>query len=210
MRSFVTTVDGQEVAVSFGQSGEQSGEPSEGQEIPITSEELLDEPETSNPILPTVNELFWGAVCFMLLWALMKWVLLPPVLKGMEKRDAKVRGDLDTAESARLEAQAKLQEYEHSLSSAKVEAVRIIEDARQQADDARKEVVAEAEAEVAARKAAAAAEVAEAKERALAELRGSVAGIAIDAAEAVMQKPLDRDAELQTIEDYVNRAGSQN
>jgi len=43
-----------------------------------------------------------------------------------------------------------------------------------------------------------------------AQLRDSVADIAVAAAGAVVQKPLDRSAQLDVIEDYVNRAGSQN
>lgn len=208
MGPFLANVNGQEVAISFGETGGDSQQG--GEELPITEEELLEEPETSNPILPTGNELFWAAITFVILWALMKYVLLPPVLKTMEAREAKVRDDLAAAESARQQADARLAEYEASLTSAKTEAVRIIEDARVKAEADRKAVTAEAEAEVAAQKAQAAQEVAEAKERALAELKASVAGIAVDAAEAVVQKQLDRQAEMQTIEDYVNRAGSQN
>jgi F-type H+-transporting ATPase subunit b len=166
--------------------------------------------EVTNPILPTMPEFVWGAITFFTLWALMKWVLLPPIVRTMQAREEKVRSDLETAEQTRVEAQARLREYEDSLASSKTEAVRIIEDARTHAEAGRKEVLAQAEAEVSATKAQAAQEVAEAKQRAKAELQGSVAGIAIQAAEAVVQKPLDREAQARIIEDYVNRAGSKN
>jgi F-type H+-transporting ATPase subunit b len=166
--------------------------------------------EVNNPILPTMPEFVWGALLFLTLWALMKWVLLPPVVRTMQARDDKVKGDLEAADRIRAEAEAKLREYEDSLASTKAEAVRIIEDARTQAEGERKRVLAAAEAEVATTRAQAAQEVAEAKERAKAELQSSVAGIAIDAAEAVVQKQLDRDAQTTVIEEYVNRAGSQN
>jgi F-type H+-transporting ATPase subunit b len=166
--------------------------------------------EVNNPILPTGPELVWGAITFCALWALMKWVLLPPVLRTMENREAKVRADLEAADAARAQAEAELDAYEASLLSTKTEAVRIIEDARTKAEGDRKQVLAQAESEVAAQKAQAAQEVAEAKQRAKAELQGSVAGIAIQAAEAVVQKQIDREAQARVIEDYVNRAGSQN
>jgi F-type H+-transporting ATPase subunit b len=118
--------------------------------------------------------------------------------------------DLEAADAASAEAKAKVSEYEASLSSVKVEAVRLLEDARNAAEADRKAELAAAEAEVAAQKAAAVAEVAQAKETARAQLRDSVADIAVAAAGAVVQKPLDRAGELQAIEDYVNRAGSQN
>jgi F0F1-type ATP synthase membrane subunit b/b' len=39
-------------------------------------------------------------VFFLLLWALMKFVLLPPVLRTMNARDDKVREDQQAAEAA--------------------------------------------------------------------------------------------------------------
>jgi F-type H+-transporting ATPase subunit b len=169
------------------------------------------EPEAlANPILPVGNEMFWGALCFCALWALMKFVLLPPVLRGMEARDEKVRSDLEASDAAALEAKVKMTEYEESLSSAKADAVRTMEAARNAAEADRQQVLAGVESEVSARKAEAAAEVATAKDAARGQLRESVADIAVAAAGAVVQKPLDRDSQLQAIEDYVNRAGSQN
>lgn len=171
---------------------------------------VTEEKETSNPILPTANELFWGATTFLLLWALMKWVLLPPITRAMQARSEKVRADLDAADSAETKAASELREYETSLQSAKAEAVRIIEDARTSADEQRKEVLASAETDAAATRADAAREIADAKDRAKADLQQSVATVAIQAAESVVQKQLDRDAALQTVEEYVNRAGSSN
>jgi F-type H+-transporting ATPase subunit b len=177
---------------------------------PVEVQEAVTEEETSNPILPTTNELFWGGVTFVLLWALMKWVLLPPVTRAMDARSAKMRADLDAAESTEARAERELREYEASLQSAKAEAVRIIEDARTTADEQRKEVLASAETDAAATRADAAREVSEAKDRAKVDLQQSVATVAIKAAESVVQKQLDRDAAMQTVEEYVNRAGSTN
>lgn len=182
----------------------------EGTEGVIDATEEQEAEEVSNPILPTTNELFWGALTFLVLWALMKYVFLPPIQKVMAERDAKVRGDIEAGEAARAQAEVAVAEYDQSLLSARAEASRIIEDARSQAEVQRREIIAAAEAEVAQRKSAAAAEVAEAKAAALEELRSSVAGIAVGAAEAVVQKRLDQAAQVRIIEDYVNRAGSTN
>ena len=166
--------------------------------------------EVSNPILPTVNEMFWAAVFFIALWALMKFVLLPPVLRTMDARDAKVRDDLQAAEHAETQRVTKLEEYEAGLAGARAEAVGMIEQARSEGEAERREAIAAAEAEVAALRAQAAEEIATAKTTARAELTGSIADIAVGAAEAVVQKPIDRSAQVQVVEDYVNRAGSSN
>jgi len=171
--------------------------------------EAAAEEEIANPILPVGNELFWAAICFFALWALMKWVLLPPVLRTMEAREAKVREDLEAAEQASGARAEALADYEATLAGARVEAVRVIEDARATADGRRKTALAQAEEQVSVAKAQTAQEIAEAKSAARAELQGSIASVAIGAAEAVVQKPLDRAAEAPVIEEYVNRAGSQ-
>ena len=56
--------------------------------------------ETKNPILPVVSEMFWSGVFFLALWAMMKFVLLPPIVKTMDARAQKVRDDQAAAEAA--------------------------------------------------------------------------------------------------------------
>jgi F-type H+-transporting ATPase subunit b len=174
----------------------------------LLAAETVVEEAPKNPILPVLNELFWGAICFFGLWALMKFWLLKPIVATMQERAAKVRDDLDQAERAERELESAIEQYGAGLSSAKAEATRTIEDARAQADAHRAAKLAEAEAEVASLRSAAAEEVVTAKADAMAQLRGGVAQIAVDAASAVVQKPLDPAAQMQVIEDYVNRAGS--
>lgn len=168
------------------------------------------EKQPDNPILPTTPEFIWGAVTFTILWALMKFVLLKPIQKTMADRADKVRGDIEAADGARDGATHAIAEYESTLASARVEASRIIDDARAQAEATRKERMAAAEAEVAELRAAAAAEVSAAKAEALTEMRSNVVTIAVQAAEAVVQKPLDVAAQRPIVEEYLNRVGSQN
>ena len=166
--------------------------------------------ETKNPILPEISEMLWAGVFFLVLWALMKFVLLPPVMKVMNDRDDKVREDHQAAEHAEMQRVTKLEVYESEMMGARAESVAIIEAGRAEGEAQRREAVTAAESEVAAQRAAAAEEIAAAKERARGELTGSIADIAVGAAEAVVQKPIDRAAQVQVVEDYVNRTGSQN
>jgi hypothetical protein len=83
--------------------------------------------KVNNPILPTGNEFFWAAVTFVALWILMKFVLLPPMLKIMEERAAKRRDDLAAAEQASLQMADASAQYEASLSGARVDAIAKIE-----------------------------------------------------------------------------------
>lgn len=164
----------------------------------------------SNPILPTLNEMFWAAVFFLALWALMKFVLLPPILRTMDGRAEKVREDQAAAEAAATAREQKLAEYEAELAGARAEALTLLEQARMEGDAERRSQLSAVETEVAAARAAAAAEVAEAKARARTELTGSITDIAVSAAEAVIQKSVDRSAHSRVVEDYVNRTGNEN
>lgn len=166
--------------------------------------------EVNNPILPTVNEMFWGAVAFFVLWMLMKYALLPPIQRGIEERAQKIREDQAAAEAAKVQADQAFEEYEASLVTTKAEALRITEDARAKADEDRREKLAVAEAGAAEVRAQAAAEVAQAKVAAKQQLTPAITTIAVSAAEAVVGRPFDVAEQTRVIEDYVNRAGSQN
>lgn len=166
--------------------------------------------ETINPILPTVNELFYAAVFFLLLWALMKWVFLPPVVRVMQARSDKMREDLDAAEHARAQAELATATYQENLASARAEATRLIEDARGAADARRAEIVGAAEAEVARLRSEAADEIRGAKEAALGELRETIGSVAVQAAEAVVGRQLDPAAQQQVIQAHLDRTPSVN
>lgn len=196
-----TTAKGESGGAAETKSGE-SGATS-GESTTATAEK-----EPANPILPIGTELAWGLGTFLLLWALMKFVLLKPVVQGMKDRDAKVRADLAAAEQAGEQAKTSLAEYHHALSGSKAEATRIIEDGRAQGEATRKELIGAAEADAAAQKAEAAEEVARAKEAAKDQIRGSVASIAVEAAGVVIQKPLDVDAQRPVVDEYLSRSPS--
>jgi F-type H+-transporting ATPase subunit b len=166
--------------------------------------------QPDNPILPTGLELIYGGASFVVLWALMKFVLTKPVLKIMQDRADKIRGDLEAAEQARAAADQAIAQYNAALASAKAEATRLIEDARAQGEAKRRELMAAADADVAAMRAAAAEEVARAKAEALGQLRGDVATIAVDAAKAVIGKDLDVSSQRPIVDEYLSRSGSLN
>ena len=182
------------------------------QEAVTTADNLLNQQAeevkaVKNPILPTVNEMFWAAIFFIALWILMKYVLLPRITSVMDARTEKIRADQAAAEAAETERTTKLEQYEAARAGARSEAVGVLEAARSEGDAVRREQIAAAEADVAATTAAAAADVAAAKDRARQELSGSITDSADGAAEAVVQKTIDRSAQTQLVEDYLNGAG---
>ncbi len=165
-------------------------------------EDCLDAP---NPLLPETNEILWGAFGFTVVFLFLAKFAWPAIKKAMEERTAKIQSDLDAAEQAKTEAEAVKADYEAKVADAKREAGRIIEEARQSADQLKADQQARLNEELASARAQAQTDIDAAKGQAMAELRGEVADIAIGAAEAVVGANLDRNAQIQLIEDYINR-----
>lgn len=161
--------------------------------------------EAPNVLLPELNEIIWGAIGFLTVLFFMLKFGFPAAKRAMTERTAKIQGDLDAAEQAKADAEAVKADYESKVSDAKAEAARIIEEARQGADQLRADQQARLNEELAAARAAAQADIDAAKGQAMSELRGEVATIAIGAAESVVGANLDRDAQTRLIEDYINR-----
>jgi F-type H+-transporting ATPase subunit b len=189
------------------------------QDIPHANEECIkileqasksidDCQEAPNPILPETNEIVWGGLAFVVLLVLMWKFGLPPVRKMMKDREDRIRGDLERAEGARVEAEQSLEQYRQQLAEARNDALRIIEEAREDADRVRRERISAVDEEIAALRARATDDVRLATERAMGDLRGQVAELSIELAEKVVERNLDRPTQEALIERYIDQVGS--
>jgi F-type H+-transporting ATPase subunit b len=164
--------------------------------------------EAPNVLLPEINEVIWGGIGFVVVLFFMMKFGFPAAKKAMTDRTAKIQADLDAAEQAKADAEAVRADYQSKVADAKTEAARIIEEARQSADQLRADQQARLNEELVAARAQAQADIDAAKGQAMSELRGEVATIAIGAAESVVGANLDRDAQTRLIEDYINRVST--
>ena len=90
--------------------------------------------EAPNPMLPETNEIIWGGFGFCGLRSSLWKFGLPAIKQAMDDRTEKIRGDLRAPRPARPRPTAVLDDYRAQLADAKTEAGRIIEEARQPAD----------------------------------------------------------------------------
>jgi F-type H+-transporting ATPase subunit b len=158
-----------------------------------------------NPILPVGPEILWAVLTFFGLWLLLRYVFLPPVVRVMDEREERLREARAEADLASTGADDAVSTYNARLDEARAEANVIVTAAREEAERYRAARLAEANAEIVGLREQAAAEVSAAKAAAMAQLRTQVAGVAVSAASRVVQKDLPLEAQLQVIEDYVNR-----
>ncbi len=155
----------------------------------------------TNPILPVVSELFWGALAFIALYLLVRNVFLPAAKRTMNDRAATIRADLDAAEVARSQAVSASSEVADDLAGARAEAAAIIEAARAEANAERERLLGRVEREVAAMRELAENDIATERAAALAALRPNVVELAADTASRIMSQQVSV-AEAQPI---VNR-----
>jgi F-type H+-transporting ATPase subunit b len=164
--------------------------------------------EAPSVLKPGNSELVWGSISFVILLVLFfKWGY-PAVVKSMKAREDRIKDDLEGAEGAKTEAETVLNEYRAQLADARAEAGRIIDEARQAADQVRRDLIARAEADAGDLRARAQEDIRLAGERAMADLRSRVSGLAIELAEKVVERNLDRDTQIALIDNYINSVGS--
>ncbi|HWJ62065.1 MAG TPA: F0F1 ATP synthase subunit B [Acidimicrobiales bacterium] len=161
-----------------------------------------------NQLLPEKNEMIWGAVAFAVVFVVLWKLGMPAIKAGMQARSDKIEGDLNAAEAQRTEASEILAQYQAQLADARTESARIIEEARQAADDVRANLQAKAEADISELRARATADIESAKQQAVADLRGEVTALAIGAAEQVVGRNLDAETNAALVEAYINQVGA--
>jgi F-type H+-transporting ATPase subunit b len=166
-----------------------------------------EEVKAKNPILPEGKEIFWGGLAFIIVFTLLAWKAWPAIKKALQDREDKIRGDLEHAESVRNQAETELADYQRQLADARNEAGRIIEEARQSAEQVRKDLIARAEVDAAEIRSKASDDIRAASERAMADIQGKVSDLSIELAERIVEQNLDRNTQIQLIENYINEVG---
>ena len=157
--------------------------------------------ESVNPLIPTIPDLVWGTLAFVIVLAFFWWKVLPSMNKALDARADAIEGGIQRAEEAQAKATAALEEYTAKLAEARGEAGLIRDQAR--ADGAK--IVAEAketaQAEAARVTATAHAQVEAERQSTLVSLRNEVGSLALDLAGGVIGESLSDDARAQSVVD---------
>jgi F-type H+-transporting ATPase subunit b len=163
---------------------------------------------SKNPILPAGNEILWGTFSFVVLFVILWKFAFPAVNKQMQARTEKIRNNIDEAQQVRNEAEQILADYQRQLADARGEANRIIEEARQAAEQLRHDMVRRADEEVAELRQRNAADLQTAQERAIGQLQSQVRNLALELAEKVIGANLDKDRNLALVDQYIAELNS--
>jgi len=166
-----------------------------------------EEPSGIDLVLPDPAELIWGAIAFLVVLAVLSKVAFPRLRATIQEREQKIQESLETADRTKAEASQQQDAYKQQLAEARAEANRIIEEARQQAEQVRKDITDKAQAEANQIVARAQEQIDAERSRTLQELQGTIADVSIELAEKVVGRSLDANAQREMVDAYIREVG---
>lgn len=154
-----------------------------------------------------LNVLIFAIINFVILVTVLTKFLYKPVVKMLDERKNAINEALDSAEQARLEVAGTEEHLRAEITKARAEAASIVADARLRGEAARTDIVEAARKEAGEITKAATAEIEAEKNRAIAELKGQIADMALLATEKLLADGLTDAQQRKLMDKYVKEVG---
>lgn len=145
-----------------------------------------------------------SVILLLVLIKLFAWEQLTGIFTA---REEKIANDVDGAEAARKEAEALAAKRQEELAGARAEATQIIDDAKETGKIQEVKILAEAREEASRLKAKANQDIEQSKAEALSSVKGDVADLTVLLAEKIMTANLDKEAQSNLIDSYLDKLG---
>lgn len=137
------------------------------------------------------------------LWVMMKYAV-PPIMKSLTEREAKIKDSLESAEQALARAEQVSKDNEKALREAEANAQQIRKKAKEEAELLREDLFAKAKDDAAHIVEQARASIEQEKKQALTELREEVAHLAIKAASIILDSELDSKKNSKLVDNFID------
>lgn len=157
-------------------------------------------------LLPKPAEFIPALIAFIIIWIIMSKVAWPSIVGMLDKRQAKIQGDLDAAADAKSKAEEEQKAYEQQLQEAHAKADEIIADAKREAEEQRAQILAKAQKDAAGIITKAHAAVESERHKAMIELSGSVVDLSVEIAGKIIGNNLSADEHRKLAEKYLREA----
>lgn len=162
--------------------------------------------EAPNVFALTANVSFWTLIIFAILLFVLAKFAFPPILGYAAAREKRIQDALDESARQREETRQLLELQRAELAKARTEAQAIIAEGRQAAERVRQDLLARARAEHEEMLARARADIEAERARAIESMRREAVELALAAAERLVEKRLDTEADRKLVSDFLSRA----
>ena len=147
-------------------------------------------------------------ISFLVLLIVLRLTLYKPIVNMLNQRSQRIRESLEAAERARQESAASQEEVAAQLEAARAEGQQLIASAREVADRFREEETAKVRQDIEAERSRAEANIQRERDAAIEQLRSEFAGLAITAAERVVERSIDDQAHQDIIDRVLEESAS--
>jgi len=175
-------------------------------------DEAASHAEPSAPLDFKTDLALWSVVTFVVFIVVLKKLAWAPLIEGLDKREARVRSELEEAEAARVRAQQLLAEHEQKLAKVHDEVREIVAEARRDAERTKNEILSQAQKEAEQTRRRAIADIERARDDALKELFHVLSAQVIRATEHVLGRALKDDDQERLVQEALaeltEKAGS--
>lgn len=158
-------------------------------------------------LTPSIGNIFWTAVVFLLLVILLKSFAWKPILASIRERENNIQDALNQAKLAKEEMSQLKEDNQRIIREAKLERDAILKDARDMKDkivnDARDAAKTEGEKMIASAKQSIQTE----KHAAMAEIKSQIGSLSVNIAENILKQKLDNnEAQNALVENLINKS----
>jgi F-type H+-transporting ATPase subunit b len=161
-----------------------------------------------DPTALGLNATAWVALAMLVVIGIMLWKKVPAAIgRGLDKKIAGIREQLDEAAKLRAEAEALRAEYEAKTAAAGAEAQAMVDRARNEADMIVQQAKVDAASLIDRRTRMAEDKIAAAERSAIAEVRAKAANAAAAAAEALIVQQHDAAADRTMVDQTIAGLG---
>ncbi len=145
----------------------------------------------------------WTGITFLVLLVVLGKFAWGPIVKMLDERERTIREALEQAKRERAEAERMMADQKAALHNAQREAAELAKRSQQEIEALRQDLTAKARKEADDLVAQARKQIQEEKAKAVSEIKGLAADLAIDAARKLIQASLDEKAQRALVEDYI-------
>ncbi|MEE2987075.1 MAG: F0F1 ATP synthase subunit B [Nitrospinota bacterium] len=148
--------------------------------------------------------IFWSLLSFGLLFFLLKRYAFPPILEALEEREKRIRGEIESAEKLKQEAQSLREQLDQELKTAHDKAGTIVQMASDEAKKIQEKTVQETQHKVKQLQKDAEQEIVVARNKLLGEIRRYTADLTIASTEKFLKKTLDDADKKELVEQSID------
>lgn len=153
------------------------------------------------------SEIFWTVVSFVLLFALLKWLVMPRLTAILDRRTRAIEAELEKAKLQREEAEKLRADYHKQLDDAADDARRMFEESEARVRKQHRKMMDEWKSDMKRREEAFREETELARQRALREIRVEAAEMVVDATEKLLHEHMDGAEAKQALDEAIADLG---